>query len=275
MKTVLVINDNAARALEISKFAFLIAQKMQANVLLANLFEIHSVVNEPVPAGYNDEHVAELTKEDLGEYLDNLNSRPNDFQPSITEVDTYLMDENQLIETINKQNIWMVFKGMHNLPVDTGNGNLNIHHVLNKTRCPVMLIPETWEQKNIERLIYITDLRYCRLPIVRYLAEFAKPCHADLSIAHLSTEGIPDMDETYANGLFEDEVCTNVKFDQLLFNNIHEKNLNKAVDVIIHGMSNDVLVMVNNCYHLEEIAGYYLNDTLPGNITVPLLVFPY
>ncbi|HEY0244382.1 MAG TPA: hypothetical protein VGC01_02370 [Mucilaginibacter sp.] len=276
MKTILVLNDGSHCAVNASKFAFFIAQKMQANVLLANLFKIRKKANQQIVAGGPDNHLLELTKDDLGEYLETLNNRPNDFQPEIKEIDTSAMNETQLIEIINKEDIWMVVKSIPNvLPLSQLKGNLNLNTVLNKIECPLMLIPQNWSLKNIERLVYITDLRYCRLPIVRYLAELAKPCHADLSIAHISANGMPDMDEAYADCIFNEGICTNVNYDQLLFNNIREKDLTKAVDVLINCMHNDILVMVKNCFHINEIVGKHIYSALPYHITVPLLVFPY
>jgi len=45
--------------------------------------------------------------------------------------------------------------------------------------------------------------------------------------------------------------------------------------VMINGMHNDVLVMVNHRFHFEEIIGRYITEELPENITIPLLIFPY
>jgi hypothetical protein len=176
---------------------------------------------------------------------------------------------------INQNQIWMMVKGMPDI-VQTAEleNQIDIHAVLNKVLCPLFLIPESWHQKSIERLVYIADLRYCRIHIVRYLTGLAQPYLANVSIAHMSANGLPDMAEDYALNVFKDEICSNVKYDQLLFNNIKERNLAKAVDVLINGMHNDVLVMVNHRFHFEMILGRYITDTLPLHLTVPLLIFP-
>jgi hypothetical protein len=276
MKTILVINDDYHGAINASKFAFLIAQKLHANVLLANLIRPGKIVKGLVSVNCDDEYVANLTGKDLGEYLRNLNDRPNDFEPAITEIDASAMTENELAQFINGENIWMVVKGISDvLPLNLVKSNLNINRVLNKIRCPIMLVPENWELKNIERLTYLTDLRYCRLQIVRYLIGIATPNHASVSVAHLSAQGIPEMDGDYANSFFNSQVNNLVNYNQLLFNNVHEKNLTEAADVLINGLGNDILAMVNNSYHVEEIAGKYLNKSLSNMVDVPLLIFPY
>jgi len=113
------------------------------------------------------------------------------------------------------------------------------------------------------------------LQVVRYVAEFAKSWHAPVAIAHISANGLPDMAEAYAVSVFSEEICPNINYDRLLFNNIREKDLAKAVDVLINGMHNDLLVLVNHRFHFKELVGYYIAPSLPLHITVPLLIFPY
>ena len=170
--------------------------------------------------------------------------------------------------------IWLMVKGMgHDTSVSTF--KINVNYLLNKVLCPLMLVPANWPIKNLERIVYIADLRYCRLHIVRYLVDMAKTIKAHLSIAHLSAKGLPHMDEKYAFDVFNIAICKNVNYDQLYFNNIRERNLSTAVDVLENGMHNDLLVLVNHRYHFAEIIGTDIKDKLPVNLTVPVLVFPY
>jgi len=278
MKTVLVINDNdkSCGVVNATRFAFFIAQKMQANLLVANVFKFNNILNEKVIIGHDGERQPGEHGADLCEYLDMLNALPNDFEPKVKEIDASAIDESQLAEVINENNIWMIVKEVAApAPLAFNKENLNFDIILNKIHCPLLLVPGNWLLKTIERLAYIADLRYCRMQIVKYLIELAKAYHADLSIAHLAAAGIPDMDDSYANKLFDEEVRGNVHYDQLFFNNIREKDLTKSVDVLINGMHNDLLVMVKTRFHFNEIMGPYLNNTLPAHITIPLLIFPY
>jgi hypothetical protein len=275
MKTLLIINDNSSEAKHAAEFALLIAQKMQANIMLVNTFVITGKVAEKVPAGY-------IYKSDLDEqsvsgmlrHLKALNEGQTSFKPEIKEIDISNMNENEVIELVNRNHIWMMIKGMPDIMPAAAKKTLNIHTVLNRVLCPLLLIPAQWQLKDIERLAYMADLRYCRIQVVRYLALLASPWQAALSIAHLSANGLPDMAEKYALTVFSEEISQNVNYDNLFFNNIREKNLLKVIDVMINAMHNDILVMVNHRFHFEEIVGRYITDTLPPQITVPLLIFP-
>ncbi|HZY39612.1 MAG TPA: hypothetical protein VFE53_23310, partial [Mucilaginibacter sp.] len=96
-----------------------------------------------------------------------------------------------------------------------------------------------------------------------------------LYIDHLSAKGLPHMDEGYALNFFNDEFKNNVGYDKLFFNNIKERDINKAVDVMINGMHIDMLALVNHRFHFEQILGRMIPDHLPDQITIPILIFPY
>jgi hypothetical protein len=277
MKTILVINDDSTAAEHAAKFALAIAQRMGADLLLANTYIHNNKAIEKILAalpGHEKSLAEEAQHDGITGRLKQLNEEQTGFRPNITELDVSAMDEARVAEMINKTDTWMMVKGI----ADNGGvsfSTLDVQKVLNRVRCPLMLVPGHWQLKNMERLVYIADLRYCRLEIVRYLAELARPWKADLSIAHLSASGLPDMGEKYALSVFNEAISRNVNYDQLFFNNIKEKELVTAVDVMINGLHNDLLVVVNHRFHFERIIGYKIIDTLPAHITVPLLIFPY
>ena len=278
MKNILIVDDSSTRAKHAAEFAFLIAQKMKVNIVVANVIGAKDKIKAgKVYAGVAPNEINHPSAR-LADYLTLLNDRPNDFEPAIIEIDTSGMDEDELVKAIIKNDIWMVAAGVADeaAPATANDGhNLNWNAILNSIQCPLLLIPQSWPLKNIERLVYIADLRYCRLQIVKFLAMLAQSFYADLSIAQLAASGLPHMDEQYAYQLFNDEINTNIAYDQLFFNNIKEQNLNVALDVLINGMHNDMLVVLNHRFHFEEIIGRYITNNLPKNVTVPILIFPY
>ncbi len=60
--------------------------------------------------------------------------------------------------------------------------------------------------------------------------------------------------------LFSDGVSAHVDYDQLFFNNIKEKDLNTTLDVLINGLHNDLLTIVNHRFHFEEIFGRHIKE---------------
>jgi len=274
MKTIFVINDQSSEALHAVKFALTIASKLQANILLANTVSVNQPVRLKVLAG----GIADDTEKgrfSIDPYANMYRNDQPGFKPAIESIEISGMDESAIAAVINKRQVWMLIKGIVNvLPAGASKGKLNIHAILNKILCPLLLIPESAPIKSIERLVYITDLRYCNLPFVKQLAELAKPYDAYLSIANIPKSGLPEMAEKYALNVFSEEIYPNIKYERLLLINVKEKDFKKLIDVLINGMGNDLLVLVNRCSHFIEILGRYITDTLPLHITMPLLVFP-
>jgi hypothetical protein len=276
MKAILVINDNSNEAVHAARFALTIAQKEGANILLADTCKSKEKIIQLVLVGFNYCKLDEYEQHSFHEKIILLNNSHDYFNVEIEEIDISGMNETQLAQYINREQIWLVIKGMKGgVTKDSTTNGLNIHTVLNCVCCPLLIVPEHWIIKEPERLVYIADLRYCRLQIVRFLTKFAAPFNADVLLAHLSAKGLPPIEENYACDIFNDEVSCNVKYARLFFNNIKERDLNIAVNVLTHGMSNDLMVMVNHRFHFEKIIGRYLTNLLPANITIPILIFPY
>lgn len=269
MKNILVINNATPEASHACRFALVIAQKLQANLLLANTTRALSAIKV-----LTDGSLAIDQENNMLKSLETINTGDG-FKPAISELDASSLNESQLSEYIYRNDISMIIKGeLDDMHSQVPRKGLNIHAVLNKVRCPLLLVPASWQIKDIERIAYISDLRYCRGYIISQMAGIAKPWDASVSVAHISVDGLPDMEEKYAESVFKAAIST-INYEKLFFNNIREKELLTAVDVLINGMHNDLLVLINHRYHFEEIIGRYITDILPQNITVPLLVYPY
>src|SRR5476651_1441086 len=111
MKTILVINNNSAVSDHAAEFALYIAQKMQANILLANCCEKYNNVFETVlEDGFYER--AESIFAAIAPNLLHPEYIAAEFRPQIEEIDCSEMDENKLADFINKNNIWLLVKGI-------------------------------------------------------------------------------------------------------------------------------------------------------------------
>ena len=269
MKTIVVINDFSAEAANAINFAFGIAKKVKADILVADtVFRSRTieVKSLQMAGGVNENEMDDQAIKLIHQ---------EGYHPAIHNLDVSGFTEEQLAGLIIKNEIWLIVKGIPTDVHDTKLGShLNVQGVLNRVRCPLLLVPENFKLTDFERITYVADLRYCRLQIVKYLAELAAPYSALLQIANIAAKGMPEMEANYATNLFNEIIGININYANVLLNNISERDLKKAIDVMVNAMHTDLLVMVNHRFHFEEIFGRYLPDTLPPNITIPLLIFP-
>jgi nucleotide-binding universal stress UspA family protein len=279
MKTIIIINDGSAEAKHAGELALQIAGKINANLLLANSKKVGTLtpLKEYVLTSGKKEAESE-TVAGLTDYLKSLVTTDKPaatFKPDITEIDISTYQEKDLIQLIIKRNISMMVKGLTETPVINHEAKpINIHGVLNRVNCPLLIVPAHFGLKEFERIVYMADLRYCRMLVLKHLVELAKPYQASLMVAHISAKGLPPIEDHYAASLFRETVSNKVKYDGLIFNNIKERDSQKVLDIMVHEMQTDLVVVVNHRFHFEEIVGTYITDILPEHITVPLMVFP-
>jgi hypothetical protein len=277
-KTIIVINDNTSSAEHAALLALKLAQKIGANIVLANevkvaaedLVSVHQVAAKDPKTDF----VAD-TSGTLLTFLQSESASSEHAEIGISQIDISGFTVDDLSGFVIKNHIWMIVKGTDTLLGKTDGLHFNIQYVLNKVMCPLLLVPANFKIKDFEQIAYLADLRYCRLPIVRYLCELAEACGASVYIDHLSAKGLPNMDENYADSFFNTEFKGKVKYDRLFFNNIRERNISKAVDVMIDGMHINLLAFVNHRFHFEEILGRIIPEHMPTQITIPVLIFPY
>jgi hypothetical protein len=279
MKTIIVINDNSVEAIHAAKLALLIAEKVKANLLIANESKILASITVDASIAAGDGTTLSLSIEpstSIIEELDSFESLTSNFKPDISGMDISDFCVDDLAKLIIKTNIWMIVKGAREFGDNNlGDLHINMQYVLNKVMCPLLLVPSKFKIRDFERLVYLADLRYCRLQVIRYLVELAKPFGASVQIDHLSAKNLPHMEQNYAARFFNEEFKSNINYDRLFFDNIRERDIYKAVDVMIKGMHIDLLAVVNHRFHFEEIFGRYIPQVLPEQITIPLLIFPY
>lgn len=270
MKKIMVINEGTAESKHATEFALAMAGKIKAEILLANRCRIAEPAEQmpPEPSfSYADDFFP-------GEPLTNW-QLDYGFTPPIPEFDATGLSEVQLAEYICQNNIGMVIAGKHCGP---SSGpllkNLNINLIISKVRCPVLLIPVKWHIKDIERITYVSDLRYTCNKVISAVASFAKDCHAEVSLAHISHDGLPKMDEIYAEST-DKTIISGISYTKFIFSNLKGKRLATAVDILTKGFKNDLLILINRSCHFEKIIGKNIPHSLPENLTIPLLIYPY
>jgi hypothetical protein len=82
------------------------------------------------------------------------------------------------------------------------------------------------------------------------------------------------MEHNYAFDVFKDTIARPASHDHFHFNNIRERDIPKAIDILANDMKTDLLVLVNHRYHFNELFGDAIPYRLPAYIRIPVLLFP-
>ena len=278
MRTIIVINDNSAQVIHAAEAAFYIAETNKANLILANLVVVNEIKREKItvtPGNISTHEASEEQATDLAGHLQSLSPVHADFKPEIKSIDASNMQESELVDFINKQNTWMIIQGCGDLNTADAMPFINTYSLLNFIRCPLMFIPLSFKGKSFERMVYMADLRYCQPTVIKYATAMAKHHRANFLFAHLSASGLPNMEQDYAFSLFKESVGSAIKYEQVSFSNIKERNTDTALDVLIHGMKTDLLILVNQQYHFKEVLGKFMEAKQLPQSQIPVIVFPF
>jgi hypothetical protein len=210
---------------------------------------------------------------DLISRLNCLNTHEAPFKPELNVVNMPGISETELAAYINRNQIYLMVYGVR-LPSTQTLASLDLQLILNRVSCPLLIVPAGYSLPTLERIVYLTDLRYCQTPILSYLARLKKR-NESILLAHLCAEGMVDLADSYAPKLFDQEVRRNVSGARISFTHIKEKDVKRSVDVLINTMQADLLVCVNRQFHFKAVLGERIASVLPDCISIPILIFPY
>lgn len=276
MKNFLLFNDFSSEAEHAAELALLLAGKSNVNLYVWNTIEYTTVpMAELAVAGANED--APEIKPDKNSWIERLESRLNwetGLRPTVHFIEgiDYLTDN--VLSVTKKYDIGMLIRGTSGDEGFSGYIEANILRSATKSGCPVLVIPRGFPYKIFEKMVYATDLRFCRNEVVSFLTQMAKELDSSVLVANISEKGLPLMAESYADAVFEDAVVNRNNSDCIYFSNVRERNVPKALDILVNGMNNDLLVLVNNKFHFNELVGHESPYAIPENIRIPLLIFP-
>lgn len=251
MKEVLLLSDGSIQSERALRMAAEIARLSGATLVVANVADVKAKIKVLISGKEEMPDFEEVEDTIYGEQIE-----ANGFT------------EQELAHLVNKRGSSLLISGLAN------STKLCLQSILSRIGCPLLVLPEYYTFNGFKRITYMADLRYCQLPIVRYLTNVAIGNDASVHVAHLPASGLPRMDEAYALEVFNDGISRYVNYDNLKFSNTTERDVNKATDVIINTMKTDLLALANHQYHFREVLQGKLKPNALNALNVPVLVFP-
>ena len=146
------------------------------------------------------------------------------------------------------------------------------HALLEKSECPVLLVPNSKRPKKIKKIIYATDFEMKDLEALKFILPLAKAYRASLIIIHVPVEG----EHTSAEQMqwFQELLDQEIAYDDLSFmmlypgkiiNNLKEYVETNAVDLVV--MLERIGKGVRSLFHKDRV------KTMGKNTSTPVLGF--
>ena len=269
MKSIVIINDQSTEVEHAAVFALILAQRLAVNIILADIPVLKLTTAE---YGWT-ETLPAVDAKLMKNFLERKMIHPG-FKPLIQEL-TFSCESEDLYKLACENEILMVVKGLDEfLPQALLNVNLAINNLLHKIHVPLLIIPSSWSENEFKWMVYLTDLRFCGINTVKFLAYLAACWDANLVIAHSSASGLPLMDINQAEEVFNEEVSCHIGYGKLFLNMLDQDKPTDTLEVVVSEMKADLLVLVDQHFHFNFITQQYFKDKCSIYQPVPLLIFP-
>jgi len=274
MKTILVLNDHSTTASHAAIFALNLAQKIRANIIVASFSSTDSGHHQDMK--FNETGSLVLQRSELMKTLFAHKKRYTDFRPVIQEVELSGFTGDEIFQLTNDRNIYLVVRGMDEfLPSALININLCITTLLSEIKCPLLVVPSSWNFNKFRDLVYLTDLRFCGIKTVNYIVDLAREWNSQVVIAHSTVSGLPEIDEEDANDIFTNEVRNHLNYKNVSMSILDKGKFPDVIKTVVHNYHADLLVFVNQHFHFNTFTKQYFKDKCALYKPVPMLIFPY
>lgn len=194
MKTILVLTDFTRKAENAARFAVQIAATLNAKVHLYTAFPAPQVF--PSDAGVypffedysEDTKIHDAKLQELAEKLKASWIRED--HPVIT-VSSH---PGSIAGNINEMKPWLIVMGGKSEASALSHFlfGSNSSEVMDKATCPVLIVPENADPKELKKIVFATDLQPSEKDSLSFLEEFGRFWDSKITVLHVSDKKLPE-----------------------------------------------------------------------------------
>ena len=241
MKKILFTTDFSANATKAFHFALNMAEKHQAELILAHVFDVPTVFNYPIE--YNPEDMKpgmiKDWKRSLKEFFENYDTKVKAKFEAI-EHPSVVKGILSIIETHKPQLVVVGTKGKSRLKeVILGS---TTKALVKHSPIPVMAIPEDASQKDFDKVLYASDLREDDVRALSKLVQLVEPYQPEIEILHI----YPDSEYKGIEKIewFKELVKENITYERISFEILRYDDNFSALHIHMVWNKFDLLVML-------------------------------
>jgi nucleotide-binding universal stress UspA family protein len=274
MKNILVLIDLSPRSELIARLALRLARQMNANLILCDV--LNTPLHQPEVTALDDEWPTEDEHYPNAAELASLLRKEFDTErtnkTSIEHGNFMNFYPDRIRGIIMEKDICMIVLGIkHVNELDINAPENYMRQLVDHANCPVFLIPANADIQVLDKIAYLTDLRYCDTHVVNLLKSF----NATVYVTHISARGTTDMDDSYAQEFLTEEIAANVHYSKLFLRNIKGEHRKTDLDRIVISTGIKAIAIVNKKHQMLDRFIQTEHDTPRYYHQLPLLVMPY
>jgi nucleotide-binding universal stress UspA family protein len=286
MNTILVPTDFSANAKNAIDYAAHLADKIKARLVLFHVYWVPMYEDEPEDTPEDlvlKEKTMQREKEAYQEVKDNLQllkQYVQEIKPQLpveyTASNGMFLDETLAqIKASNADLVVMGTKGASGLKeIVLGS---NAADLIENSTCPVLVIPENAQWKDIQKIIFATDFHDSDTADIQMLADLAGRFLADINIVHVGEQSVWSDNKAAKEALdqLKTKVRENVEFGAISFMFLEASNTERALQTYTEKYQTDILAMATHKRTtLQKLFGREsLTQKMAYHTHIPLLTF--
>lgn len=274
MKKILFPTDFSEASLNSKSYAIEIAKRSGAQIYLMNVYNV-TIYDPNMPAELVMETMTEaqkFAKENLEslskEFVSQKYDDGKNLDVSIVYKQGLISDEIEVFSEEN--NIDLVIMGTTGESgfIDKILGS-NTASVLDKVKCPVLAVPAEAHYKNIQNVVYASNLTDDDRKEVAQLKDFVQLFDANLTYLHICGEDEKPL-QNEKDTIFS-ELKREVSYDKINLEMIENTDIEKGIDDYINSHPVDILVMaIHKRNFFEKIFKRSLTKEMVYHSQIPL-----
>lgn len=287
MKTILVLTDFSAHAKHAAEYAFALAKKIKADLMLCNTF---LVPTEMPMAGLSvwpqEEYgiLSEGSSDELYQLQDHLQNQvdtepdASGFLPNIITSSASGNIGDIVSELSSGANIQLVVAGTHdsNGLSDLLLGN-TVNRIIDYLNFPLLLVPPTAVYKPLNKIAFAADLVDVGKDekALYQLVNLAKPLNAEILVTHVYNEKNNKLDFEKQIKTLLTNISNKANYAHIYSRIVDEENPETGLNWLCENGHIDMLAMVHQEHNFfEKLFTKSHTQKMASHITIPLLIIP-
>ena len=278
MKTILVLTDFSINADYVAQYALRLAQNIEANILLCNIFQ--------VPAGEEatDRHrwsmlaSEENSVNDLGAQVAQLKSLvdaevPGDgYRPDIAQYSQEGGLSTALNQLARSKDILMAVISVHSADkISEFFAKDHAWDIVDNAGFPVMVIPYQARFSPFRLIAFATAMNYTDINILESISGLAKYSNAEILVTNITTK---QKEENIVRRFFN-QIPDKINYPKILYHNIAGSDIATGLKQLCAHIDIDLLVLVHQKHNLfQKLFGGSVTRQMTDRPCKPLLIFP-
>jgi len=282
MKTILVLTDFSINADYVAHYALKLAQKIEANLLLCNIYEAPADEQNPDRKAWPMRACEENSINDLSELAMRLKTELDNevgntkFKPDIEQCSEEGLVGEKLNELAANHEVLLAVISMHSANNLTNFlGTNHAWSIIENAAFPVMVIPYQVRFKDYKLIAFASAMNYSDINILESLSGLAKYSDSEILLTHVADENSDDKKEENMIRQFFNQIPLKITYPKLIYHNIKGDNVTRSLKWLTSHIDIDLLVLVHQRRSLfQKVFNRSVTQKLAEHPGKPLLIFP-